>query len=221
MKKKLEPTFTLHFSAFTKGLMALIVALSCSFTMQAQDEDDDSEQLKAFKTKIEAFKSSQAEDYELKFLNIAERNLGVINETETDYKEVFMLRTLEKKPNNVGHNVYGKFFFSVFYFEYAEDRQYALKDWMGEFLQGQPIRPGRTMRTYPYASPTLILINDNEIIVCNYKCSDYSEENFKEWKTALMSSLATDNTMLIEVLCEGPLEWTKNPPDPKNSRKLF
>ena len=77
------------------------------------------------------------------------------------------------------------------------------------------------MRTYPYGTPTIILINDEEIIVCNYKCSDYSEENFEAWGDRLLQYFGADNTMVIEIGCEGPLRWTKNAPDPKDARKLF
>ncbi len=178
-------------------------------------------QTEVIKQKVEAFKMENSDNYEVKFLNIADRDLGMIDETHPAWKDKFMLRALEKTENNLGSKSYIKFYFNVYAYETLKDRQYALKDWMDRFLEGESIRPGREMRTYDYATPTLILINDTEIIILNYKCSDYTEENFNHWRDELLKYFGTDNTMVIEVLCEGPLKWTKNAPDLKQTRGLF
>ena len=178
-------------------------------------------QVEELKQKVEAFKSEFSENYELKYLNIADRDLGMIDDTFPAWKDKFMLKSKEKSENNLGNRSYAKFYFNIYAYESLKDRQYALKDWMESFLEGESIRPGRDMRTYDYATPTLILINDQEIIILNYKCSDYSEDNFEFWQDELLKYFGADNTMVIEVLCGGPLEWTKNAPDPRETRCLF
>ncbi len=168
-----------------------------------------------------AFKADQEKDYDLKYLNISDRDFGAIDDIEMEWKDEFMLKSKEKAMNNLGSNAYQKFYFSIYSFETLEDRQYALKDWLKDFIGGETIRAGRDMRTYPYGTPTIILINDLEIIVCNYKCADYTEENFEDWQDRLLQYFGADNTMVIEIGCDGPLRWTKNAPDPKDARKLF
>ncbi|MDZ7848595.1 MAG: hypothetical protein U5L96_18690 [Owenweeksia sp.] len=169
----------------------------------------------------EAFKKEHSEQYDLKFLNISKPDLGIIDETFPSLKDKFMLKSKEKMENNLGHRGYQKFYFNVYGYASLKDRQYALKDWMEDFLEGQSIRPGRQMRSYDYASPTIILINDSSIITINYQCSDYTEDNFEYWQDELLKYYGHDNTMVIEVLCGGPLEWTKNAPDPRETRGLF
>ncbi len=178
-------------------------------------------QAEELKQKVEAFKSEHSEAYEIKFLNIPERDLGMIDDTYPAWKDKFLLKGKEKAENNLGNKSYPKFFFNIYSYESLKDRQYALKDWMEEFLEGESIRPGREMRTYDYATPTLILINDTEIIILNYKCSDFTDDNFEFWEDELIKYFGTDNTMVVEVLCGGPLKWTKNAPDPRATRGLF
>ena len=196
-----------------KPLLITACLMVISFTGLSQAEE--------LKQKVEAFKNEHAEQYELKFLNISDRDLGVIDETFPAWKDKFMFKGLEKAENNLGSKSYPKFYFNIYAYETLKDRQYALKDWMENFLEGEAIRPGREMRTYDYATPTLILINDTEIIILNYKCSDFTEDNFEYWQDELLKYFGAKNTMLIEVLCGGPLKWTKNAPDPRATRGLF
>lgn len=176
-------------------------------------------QSEELKQKISAFKSD-LEGYEMKYLNIGERELGSIYKTDFSWKDEFMLKAIEKQENNLGNNGYPKFYFSTFSYETIDDRKYALKDWMESFIEGSTLRAGRDMRSLQYATPTIILINDLEIITCNYRCKDYSEENFDYWRDLLLKYFAEDNTMVIEIMCDGPVEWTKNAPDPKDRRNM-
>ena len=195
--------------------LMLVAALFLGLNLTSYAQTD------ALKAKVDSFKTAHADNYELKYLNIAERDLGAIDETFPAWKDKFMLKSNEKKLNNLGSKSYAKFYFSIYEYETLKDRQYALKDWMENFLEGEAIRPGREMRTYDYASPTIILINDTEIIILNYKCSDFNEDDFDNWQDKLLDYFGASNTMVIEVLCDGPLKWTKNPPDPRATRGLF
>jgi hypothetical protein len=179
------------------------------------------EVLDDFKQKVSAFASDQADAYDKKYLNIADRNLGAIDEIDCAWKSEFLLKSKEKEENNIGNRSYAKYYFSFYAYETLEDRKYALKDWMADFIEGESIRAGRMMRSYEYATPTIILIQDLNIVICNYKCSDYNEDTFKAWKKKLLKYFGEDDTRVIELQCDGPLEWTKNPPDSKNRREMI
>ncbi len=193
-------------------LLGAIIFLSAPSKSLAQSEE--------LKQKVSAFKND-LESYEMKYLNISDRDLGGIEKTGYAWKDEFMLKSKEKEENNIGNKSYAKYYFSIFSYETIEDRQYGLKDWMGDFINSEEIRPGRDMRTYPEATPTIILINDLEIITCNYKCSDFSDDGFDKWKDMLLKYFGADNTIVIEIMCDGPLKWTKNAPDPKDRRKMI
>jgi len=192
---------------------SLIFFLAFNFIGLAQHED--------LKQTVEALKADYSENFEMKYLNISSPDLGYIEDTETEWKDAFLLKGNEKVTNNIGNRRYEKYYFNVYAYETELDRQYALKDWMEDFIEGESIRPGRPMRTYRYANPTIILINDKEIITLSYDCNMYFEERFDEWKEKLMDYFGNDDTMVIEVLCDGPLEWTENAPDPRETRGLF
>lgn len=177
-------------------------------------------QTEELKQKLTAFASDHEADYDKKHLNIADRELGSIDETEYEWNDKFMLKSKEKKSSDLGRDSYHKFYFSFYAYSSFEDRQYALKDWMENFIEGNSIRAGKEMKKYEYATPTIILINKTEIMICNYNCSIYSEENFKYWRKTLLKYFETDDTMVIEIGCEGPLKWTKNVPDKKNRKVM-
>lgn len=192
--------------------------LLVSFFLSATPQSD---HLNDFKQKVNAFAEDQTENYEKKYLNIADRNLGYIDKIECAWKSEFLLKSKEKEENNIGNTAYAKYYFSFFAYETLTDRQYALKDWMDDFIEGKSIRPGRLMRKFDYATPTIILVQDQSIIICNYKCSDYNEESFKVWRKKLLKYFGADNTMVIELQCDGPLEWTKNVPNVKNRKEMI
>lgn len=196
-----------------KALLILLAVGFLAFSLPAQNEE--------LKQKVEALKNDKSEEYDVKFLNISSPDLGYIDKTSCEWKDRFMLKSKKKAENNLGNRSYQKFYINVYSYSDLTDRQYALKDWMGDFLEGKSIRAARDMRSYDYATPTIILINDESIITLNYKCSDFSDDNFRDWKDEMLKYFGEDNTMVIEVLCDGPLKWTKNAPDPKEARGLF
>lgn len=196
-------------------LLIVFSALLFPFEIYAQSDDQDLKQV------VTAFKNDFSENFDLKYLNISERELGAIDKTTYDWKDEFMLKSKDKMVNNIGNNSHFKFYFSVYSYETLEDRQYALSDWLKDFINGEELRPGRDLRSFDGAKPTIILINDHNIVICNYDCSDYTDDNFKQWKDRLMQYFGNDKTMVIEIHCDGPLEWTKNAPDLHSKKKMF
>lgn len=199
-------------------MKSLLILLSLSMLVPISESFGQGEELKQ---KLEAFATDHEENYEKKHLNITDPELGSIDETTYEWREKFVLKSKEKKENSLGRKSYQKFYFAFYAYDNLEDRQYALKDWLANFIEGKSIRGGRTVKTYEYATPTIILINDTEIMICNYKCSVWSEENFKYWRKTLLKYFGNENTMVIELECDGPLEWTKNSPKIKNRKQLF
>ena len=179
-----------------------------------------SAQSDTLKQQIASFKADLKESHEIKTLNLDKRKLGAIDETEFDWRTEFRLDSREKIENNLGYKTDRKIYFNIFEYASELDRQYALKFWMENFIEGKSIRPARQVRSYEYAIPTIILINPTNIVVANYECKYYEYDNFKFWKNKMLEHFGTNETIVIEIECDGPLEWTKNSPDPKN-RGLF
>lgn len=196
-----------------KVMVMLTLSLLATTQSLAQEEE--------LRQKISAFVDDHIDRYEKKYLNVSDRELGDIEGSAFEWKDLFMLKSNEKKVNSIGNKGYEKIYFTFYYYYNLEDRQYALRHWLKNFIDGKNVRPGRPVRQYDSATPTIILINDQNIIICNYKCSDFSEENYKYWRKTLLNYFKEGNTMVIEIGCRGPLEWTRNAPDPKASRKLF
>lgn len=177
-------------------------------------------QADSLQKRIGLFLQAQTDNYEKKSRNLASRNLGSLENEPFAFKEVFMLQSQEKQRNNLGNQRYRKVYFNFYYYAAELDRQYALKFWLEDFIEGKSIRPGRPVRSYPYAVPTIILINLQDIIICSYDCKDYEYEDFKYWKKQMMQYFGQKESMVIEIQCDGPLEWTDNAPDAK-IRGLF
>ena len=91
-----------------------------------------------------------------------------------------------------------------------------MKYWLKDFIDHEVVRPGRTMRTYPDAQPTIIVVNETNIAIMTYACKWEDFDEFKEWRKAMLTWFGTPASVMIEVNCDGPLEWSKNPPDPKD-----
>jgi hypothetical protein len=177
-------------------------------------------QADSLKGQVQAFENSLSAKFEKEYLNIAKRDLGAIDETEFEWREQFLLEAKEKAEDNLGSNRRFKYYINVYKYATVTDRQYALKFWLENFIEGEELRAGRDKRTLRYATPTLILINPTHIIICNYDCRYFSYEDFDLWKDRLLEHFETSETMVIEVQCDGPVEWTKRAPDPK-TRGLF
>lgn len=186
----------------------------CTLALPAQSD--------SLKAQVANFKTKHQEKHQLKYLNIEQRELGGLDDTEPAYRDRFMLESKEEYENSLGYTTERDVYFDVLGYASVRDRQYALEYWMEEFIEGAKLRPARPIRKLRYAVPTIILINPQSIIVCSFDCKFYTEAHFDHWKTQIWESFATDQekSMLLEVQCDGPVAWTKNPPDPK-ARGLF
>ncbi len=186
--------------------------------LKIQAQDASGEELKS---KIEQFLANHAEDHKKKELNLKMREVGGLENEPFAWKKFFRLETLEEFENTLGYTTEREYYFLFYHYENVTDRQYALKYWMEDFIEGETIRPGRPKRTYDYAKPTIILINPTNIIVLNYECKYFDEYDFEDWRDKMLEYFGDKKeTMIIELQCKGPLEWTLNAPDPK-IRDLF
>lgn len=196
--------------------LLFISALLVPFSQKAQDAKGDS-----LKSKIEAFVADHADTHEKKHLNLRMREIGGLENEPFAWKEFFRLETKEEFENQLGYTTEREYYFLFYHYETELDRKYALKFWMEDFIEGESIRPSRPKRSYDYATPTIILINPSNIIILNYECKYYDEEDYENWKDTMMEYFGDkDETMMIELECDGPLNWTLNAPDPK-IRELF
>ncbi len=193
-------------------IFCLFLGLSSFSSAQAQKD--------TLKIQIESFVNELNGQYEKEYLNIANRDLGGIDDTEYEYREEFMLEAKEKKEDQLGSRKRFRYFFKIYKYQNLKDRQYALQYWLDNFIENETLRPGRDKRSLRYATPTIILINPTNIVVCNFDCRYYDYDEFDVWKDRLLNHFETNETMVIEVLCDGPVEWTKRAPDPK-TRGLF
>ena len=199
------------FPQFFAPIFSLVLAV-LSFSSFAQTD--------TLRNQISSFESSLSAQFDKEYLNITKRNLGSIDETEYEWREQFMLEAKEKTEDNLGSKRKHKYYFEIYKYATIKDRQYALKFWLDNFIEGETLRPSRDKRTLRYATPSIILINPTSIVICNYDCRYYNYEDFDVWKDRLLKYFETSETMVIEVLCDGPVEWTKRAPDPK-IRGLF
>lgn len=207
-------------SKISLNLSSLLFLLT-SFTLQAQDAEKRDEKGADFKAEIEQFVAELSSDYEKKTLNLRKREIGSLENEPFAWKEYFMLESKEEFENNLGYTTEREYFFLFYHYATVEDRQYALKYWLEDFIEGEQVRPGRPVRTYDYAIPTLILINPTNIIILNYECKYYDEYDFDDWKDQMIETFGDRaETMVIEIECGGPLKWSLNAPDPK-VRGLF
>jgi hypothetical protein len=195
--------------------------LSLGIQLQAQDTDKRDEEGTEFKAAIEQFVSEMKEDHKQKTLNLRMREIGSLENEPFAWKEYFMLETKEEFENNLGYTTEREYYFLFYHYATVEDRQYALKYWLEDFIEGEQVRPGRPVRTYDYATPTLILINPTNIIILNYECKYFDDYDYDDWRDLMIEKFGDRaTTMVIEIECDGPLEWTLNAPDPK-VRGLF
>lgn len=194
------------YSIFRNTIPFIAVVLSLSVAGQNED----------LQQRIAAFVESHNPQFEKKYLNISKKDFGAIDQATHSYNSYFELKSREKRTDNLENSTYFEYYFEWYGFEGVDDRNWAMKAWLKDFLEGKTVRAGRPVRSYPYVTPTLVLINELDISILNYKCSQYSEEDFKQWKKSMLKFFGNDDTVVIEIGCEGPLEWTQNAPDPKS-----
>ncbi len=186
----------------------LVLFLLFQFNMHAQHQE--------LKQKISAFVDAKAGDYDKKYLNETEPDYGELDNTNFDFHDFFILKAKEKTVNNIGNKSKLKLDYSFYAYENEEEKMYALRYWFKNFIGDNRITPGRTMRSYKGAEPTIIVINKTDICVVQMSCKDYSLEFFRELRKEMLTFFGNPESMIIELDCEGPLDWTKNAPDPKD-----
>ena len=170
--------------------------------------------------RMQTFIESQQDSFEMQEFNLPQRDLGGIDETDFSWQERFRFKSENRVPNNFGGKGRTKIYFHIFGYESLRDRQYALQYWMDNFIEDGRVRAGRTTRSLEGAEPTIILINDRAIITLNMDCKYYFRDSYERWQEQLREHFEQEGTMVLELFCDGPLEWTHNAPDPK-TRGLF
>ena len=78
------------------------------------------------------------------------------------------------------------------------------------------ITPGRDIRTVPNAEPTIIIADTQHIAILTLSCYSIDTQEFRDWRETMLELFGSPFSIVIEIGCEGPLEWTKNAPDPKD-----
>ena len=179
-----------------------------SLTVNAQHEE--------LKQQIAAFVSSKSDAFEKKYLNETEPDYGELANTNFDFHDYFELKAKERTENSLGNNVKIRMNCSFYGYENETERNYALSFWFKNFIEAKRITPGREVRTYKGASPTIIIINQDNICIINLSCYDTDPDAMREIRKEFMTYFGTPESVVIEIDCDGPLKWTKNPPDPKD-----
>lgn len=192
-----------------KRILYILMLMPFLITAQSNDE---------LKQRIAAFQAEADSGYTKKYLNIANQDIGDIASTDYEWSDNFMLKAKQKRVNSIGNKVYPKFYFSFFAYYDKEELDYAMKYWLKNFMENESIRPGRDMRSFDDTQPTIIIINETNIAILTYQCvlEDDYRELFKEWRKTMVKWFGSPASVVIENGCDGPLEWTKNKPDPKD-----
>lgn len=179
-----------------------------NYTIFAQHEE--------LKQKISAFVESKSAKFDKKYLNETEPVYGELKSTSFEFHDFFVLKAKEKTVNSIGNNSKLKLDYSFFAYENLEERNYALSFWFKNFMEAKRITPGRPIKTYKGAWPTIVIINNNNICIVSFSCVDYDLDLFREIRKEMLTFFGDAESMMIEIGCDGPLDWTKNPPDPKD-----
>jgi hypothetical protein len=170
------------------------------------------------KQSIDAFVNSKAEKFDKKYLNQSEPDYGELANTNFTFHDFFQLKAKERSVNNLGNNVKMKYNCSFYAYEDGTERDYALSFWFKNFIDGRRITPGREVRTYKGTEPTIIIINESNVCIINFSCYNYDPDSFRDLRKELLAFFGNADSMVIEIQCDGPLKWTKNPPDPKDRK---
>lgn len=166
--------------------------------------------------RTQLFIAEQTETFKISELNGSEPDYGVLTETNFIEHNYFQLKQIEKEMNELGNKVRPKYSLSTFAYENADELKYALKFWFKEFIGNKRITPGRDYRTVDHVSPAIVVIDNNYIAILTMSCYATDLEEFREWRSAMLGVFGSPNAMIVEIGCDGPIEWTKNAPDPKD-----
>jgi hypothetical protein len=173
-------------------------------------------QAEELKQRTALFLEEQSETFKVKELNGNEPDYGVLPETQFFHHSYFQLKQLEREVNELGNSVKPKYHLSTYAYEDEEELKYALKFWFKEFVGGKRITPGRDYRTVDHISPGIIIIEKNYIVILTLSCYSTDIEEFRDWRSNMLGVFGSPNAMVVELGCNGPIEWTKNAPDPKD-----
>jgi hypothetical protein len=191
-------------------VLFLVGSIIISNTAQAQQEE--------VKQRIAAFEELLKEDYIKKTFNISDRDLGEINKTEPIEVLDYMYKSKEKKKNQYDNMGYEQLFISMYMFEDEFKREIAMEYWFKNFIRGLSIKPGKNVKFYDGAQPTLIMINKDHIIILQAKCKYFSEDSWYLWKKSFIKAFEETKSTLIEIKCDGPLEWGLTIPETKRKK---
>ena len=172
-------------------------------------------QFEEVKQNIGSLEEALSEAYEKKTLNLSLPDLGALAESEPEYSYFAEFKSKEKRENALGAQAYVKVKVLVYAWETEADLKYAFNAWTKSFLEGRSIKPGRPAKTYEYGKPTVVIVGKKSIALAQYGCNDEGGTLFKEWVKMLEAHFNEDQSSTIELGCGGPLEWTRNAPDPK------
>ena len=173
-------------------------------------------QVEELKQRTALFLQEQGDRFKVKELNGSEPDYGTLDQTQFTFHQYYQLKQIEKEVNELGNNVRPKYDLSTFVYEDEEELKYALKFWFKEFIGGKRITPGRDYRTVDHISPGIIIIDGTYISILTLSCYATDMEEFREWRSAMLGVFGGPNAMVSELGCDGPIEWTKNAPDPKD-----
>jgi len=173
-------------------------------------------QTEELKQRTALFLQEQNAKFKIKELNGSEPDYGVLGETQYVFHQYYQLKQIEKEMNELGNSVRPKYDLSTFAYENQEELKYALKFWFKEFIGNKRITPGRDYRTVDHVEPAIVIIDGTSISILTLSCYATDMDEFREWRSAMLGVFGSPNAMVVEIGCNGPIEWTKNAPDPKD-----
>jgi hypothetical protein len=173
-------------------------------------------QTEEVKQRTALFLQEQSAKFKIKELNGSEPDYGVLGETQFIFHQYYQLKQLEKEVNELGNSVRPKYDLSTFVYADEEELKYALKFWFKEFIGNKRITPGRDYRTVDHVDPAIVIIDGTSISILTLSCYATDIDEFRDWRSAMLGVYGSPNAMVIEIGCNGPIEWTKNAPDPKD-----
>lgn len=167
--------------------------------------------------RIKAFKNDLSTDYKIKSYNVGGERLGSIQYEESVFSTKFKLEKIEKQRDNLNRNVRFDIYMNIFEFADKDELNWIMKRWLKNFIDGSQIRPGRDSRTVPHANPSVIIIEGNSVFILNQPCTQFEAIEYRGWRSKMLTYFGSPSSVIIEIGgCEGPLNWTKNAPDPRD-----
>jgi len=175
-------------------------------------------QVEELNQRTQLFISEVGDRYKVKSINGNEPEYGVLPETEFIQHQYYQLKQIKKELNELGNKVRPTYHLSTFAYENDEELLYALKFWFKSFIGDKRITPGRDYRRVDHVVPAIIIIEKNYITILTMSCYATDIEEFRQWRSDMLGVFGGPNSMVVEIGCEGPIEWTKNAPDPKDMK---